>query len=148
MIEALLDPKTWMFALFSALCNVPNSLTNQQSLIISSFGFTYLQTTLLTCVNGVIEIVTIYTGVNIAARLPNSRAYVSFVYFIPNIIGVIVINTLPWSDKAGLLVGQFITGERCFCSDLASLVCLTLIGVGTTGFGKSYYSALRVRGKC
>jgi hypothetical protein len=24
MIEALLDPKTWLFALFSALDNVPN----------------------------------------------------------------------------------------------------------------------------
>ena len=27
--EALTDPKTWLFALFSALDNVPNSLTNQ-----------------------------------------------------------------------------------------------------------------------
>ncbi|KAJ3853789.1 MFS general substrate transporter [Lentinula lateritia] len=116
MIEALLDPKTWMFALFSALDNVPNSLTNQRSLIVSSFGFTYLQTTLLGCVDGVIEIVTIWTGVNIAARFPNSRAYVGFVYFIPNIVGVIVINTLPWSDKVGLLFGQWLTG------------------VGTTGF--------------
>ncbi|KIK59190.1 hypothetical protein GYMLUDRAFT_686005 [Collybiopsis luxurians FD-317 M1] len=116
MIEALLDPKTWMFALFSALDNVPNSLTNQRQLIVSSFGFTNLQTTLLTCVDGFIEIVTIYTGVNIAARFPNSRAYVGFVYFIPNIVGVVVINTLPWSDKVGLLFGQWLTG------------------VGTTGF--------------
>ncbi|KAH7880068.1 MFS general substrate transporter [Lentinula edodes] len=116
MIEALLDPKTWMFALFSALDNVPNSLTNQRSLIVSSFGFTYLQTTLLGCVDGLIEIVTIWTGVNIAARFPNSRAYVGFVYFIPNVVGVIVINTLPWSDKVGLLFGQWLTG------------------VGTTGF--------------
>ena len=45
MIEALLDPKTWLFALFSALDNVPNSLTNQRQIIISSFGFTYLDTT-------------------------------------------------------------------------------------------------------
>ncbi|KAJ3740443.1 MFS general substrate transporter [Lentinula detonsa] len=116
MVEALLDPKTWMFALFSALDNVPNSLTNQRALIVSSFGFTNLQTTLLGCVDGLIEIVTIWTGVNIAARFPNSRAYVGFVYFIPNLVGVIVINTLPWSDKVGLLFGQWLTG------------------VGTTGF--------------
>jgi len=116
MIEALLDPKTWMFALFSALDNVPNSLTNQQTLIIASYGFTDLQTTLLSCVNGVVEILTIGTGVNIAARYPNSRAYVGFVYFIPNILGVILINALPWSDRVGLLFGQYLTG------------------VGTTGF--------------
>ncbi|KAF5362795.1 hypothetical protein D9757_011022 [Collybiopsis confluens] len=116
MIEALLDPKTWLFALFSALDNVPNSLTNQRQLVVSSFGFTNLQTTLLTCVDGTIEIVTIATGVNIAARYKDSRAYVGFVYFIPNIIGVVVINTLPWTDKVGLLFGQWLTG------------------VGTTGF--------------
>ncbi|KAF8212762.1 MFS general substrate transporter [Mycena galopus ATCC 62051] len=109
MIEALLDPKTWLFALFSALDNVPNSLTNQQQIIVSSFGFTTLQTTLLGCVTGVVEIVTIYTGVTIAART-DSRAWVSFVYFIPNLLGTILVNVLPWSDKVGLLFSVWITG--------------------------------------
>ncbi|KAE9405892.1 MFS general substrate transporter [Gymnopus androsaceus JB14] len=99
MIEALLDPKTWI-----------------KRLSLLPYGFTDLQTTLLSCVNGVVEILTIGTGVNIAARYPNSRAYVGFVYFIPNILGVILINTLPWSDRVGLLFGQYLTG------------------VGTTGF--------------
>jgi len=116
MIEALTDPKTWLFALFAALDNVPNSLTNQRQIIVSSFGFTPLQTTLLGCVDGVIEIVTIWTGVTLAARIPNSRAYVGFIYFIPNVVGVFLINFLPWSNKVGLLFAQW-------CS-----------GVGTTGF--------------
>ena len=110
MIEALTDPKTWLFALFSALDNVPNSLTNQSQLIVASFGFTILQTTLLGCVTGVVEIVTIWTGVNLAARIPNSRAYVGFLYFIPNILGVFLINFLPWSNKVGLLFGVWMTG--------------------------------------
>ncbi|KAF5343547.1 hypothetical protein D9758_012943 [Tetrapyrgos nigripes] len=116
MKEALLDYKTWFFALFSALDNVPNSLTNQRTIIVSSFGFTNLQTTLLACVDGVVEIVTIWTGVKIAARIPNSRAYVAFVYFIPNLLGVFLINFLPWNNKVGLLFAQWLTG------------------VGTTGF--------------
>ncbi|KAJ6626492.1 hypothetical protein B0H10DRAFT_1998604, partial [Mycena sp. CBHHK59/15] len=58
MIEALKEPKTWLFALFSALDNVPNSLTNQRQIIVSSFGFSTLQTTLLGCVDGVVEITT------------------------------------------------------------------------------------------
>ncbi|KAF7296994.1 MFS general substrate transporter [Mycena indigotica] len=115
MIEALLDPKTWLFALFSALDNIPNSLTNQRQIIVSSFGFTVLQTTLLGCVDGIVEIVTIFTGVRISARL-DSRAWVAFVYFLPNVLGVILINTLPWSNKVGLLFGVWLTG------------------VGTTGF--------------
>ena len=110
MIEALTDPKTWLFALFSALDNVPNSLTNQLQIIVSSFGFTPLQTTLLGCVSGVVEIVTIWTGVNLAARIPNSRAYIGFLYFIPNVLGVLLINFLPWSDKVGLLFGVWMTG--------------------------------------
>ncbi|KAI8996298.1 MFS general substrate transporter [Trametes punicea] len=114
--EALLDPKTWLFAFFSALDNVPNSLTNQRQIIVSSFGFSNFQTTLLGCVDGFIEIVTIFTGVQLAARIPNSRAYVGAIYFLPNILGVLLINLLSWDDKVGLLFGQWLTG------------------VGTTGF--------------
>ncbi|KZP29608.1 MFS general substrate transporter [Athelia psychrophila] len=109
-VEALTDPKTWLFALFSALDNVPNSLTNQRQIIISSFGFTYLQTTLLGCVDGTIEIVTIWTGVQLASRMKNGRAYVGAVYFLPSLLGVFLITLLPWSDKVGLLFGQWTTG--------------------------------------
>ncbi|PIL25692.1 MFS general substrate transporter [Ganoderma sinense ZZ0214-1] len=114
--EALTDPKIWLFALFSALDNIPNSLTNQKQIIVSSFGFTNLQTTLLGCVDGAVEITTIFTGVRLAARYKDSRAYVGAIYFVPNILGVLLINFLPWSDKVGLLFGQWLTG------------------VGTTGF--------------
>ena len=127
MFEALLDPKTWLFALFSALDNVPNSLTNQRQIIVSSFGFTPLQTTLLGCVDGVIEIVTIWTGVTLAARIPNSRAYVGFIYFIPNIIGVFLINFLPWSNKVGLLFAQWTTGESFHRQSLIGNLCSSII---------------------
>ncbi|KAG9308683.1 MFS general substrate transporter [Chiua virens] len=116
MIEALLDPKTWLFALFSALDNIPNSLTNQRSIIISSLGFTYLDTTLLGCVDGFIEIMTIWTGVTLAARIPNGRAYVGAVYFLPSLIGVLMIEFLPWSNQIGLLFG------------------IWLVDINTTGF--------------
>lgn len=110
MIEALTDPKTWLFALFSALDNVPNSLTNQQTLILASFGFSALQTTLLSCVPGVIEILTIFTGVRLAARRPNSRAYVGAMYFVPSWLGILLVNLLPWSNQTGLLISQYLTG--------------------------------------
>ena len=108
--EALTDPKTWLFALFSALDNVPNSLTNQRQIITASFGFSNLQTTLLGCVDGLIEIVTIFTGVRLAARYKDSRAYVGAIYFVPNILGVLLINFLPWENKVGLLFSQWLTG--------------------------------------
>jgi hypothetical protein len=84
-------------------------LSNQRQIIVSSFGFSFLQTTLLGCVDGVVEIVTIYTGVTIAAKL-DSRAWVAFIYFIPNILGTILVNVLPWSNKVGLLFSVWLTG--------------------------------------
>ncbi|KAI9510185.1 MFS general substrate transporter [Russula earlei] len=110
MFEALTDPKTWLFALFAALDNVPNSLTNQVQIIILSFGFNTFQTTLLGCVSGVVEIVTILSGVTIASRIPNSRAWVGIAYFIPSLLGVFLVNFLPWHDKVGLLFSLWLTG--------------------------------------
>ncbi|OCF30880.1 membrane transporter [Kwoniella heveanensis CBS 569] len=109
-IEALTDWKPWAFAIFAALDNVPNSLTNQSSLIIKSFGFTTEQTTLLGCVSGVIEILTIYSATWIIKKVPNCRGIVGAAYFIPNIVGSIMIIALPWSNKGGLLCGIYLTG--------------------------------------
>jgi hypothetical protein len=54
-IEAIRDPKTWMFFLHAWSQEMANGITNQYSLIINSFGFTVLQTTLLGTVTGVVS---------------------------------------------------------------------------------------------
>ncbi|CAE7068278.1 unnamed protein product [Rhizoctonia solani] len=74
--EALHDPKTWLFASFSLLNNIPTSIGIQRSLIVESLGFTRLHTTLLGTLDGVIEIITIYTGVKLVERFGYSRAWV------------------------------------------------------------------------
>ncbi|KAJ3752564.1 MFS general substrate transporter [Lentinula raphanica] len=106
--EALRDPKTWGFALFSGISNVTNSISAQAPLITASFGFTYLQTSLLGIVSGLIEIVTIWTGVNICARIPNSRAYIGVIYILPNIAGLLMVNLINWNDRIALLAGQYL----------------------------------------
>ena len=111
MIEALTDPKTWLFSLFAAIYDITNSLTNQLQLLILSFGFNALQTTLLSCVSGVIEIVVIFTGVTIVSRVPNSIAWVGIMYFVPGLLGVFLVNFLPWHDKVGLLFSVW-----CICT--------------------------------
>lgn len=131
MIEALLDPKTWLFALFSAFTNIPNSLTNQRQIIISSFGFTYLDTTLLGCVDGFIEIMAIWTGVTLAARIPNGRAYVGATYFIPALVGVLMIEFLPWSNQIGLLFGIWLVDINS-TGFVLSLSWLTNVTAGHT----------------
>lgn len=114
MIEALTDSKTWLFTLFLALGSIPGSLANQQTLIVASFGFTILQTTLLSSVTGVIEILTVFTAIRLAVRRPNSRAYVGAVYFVPSWLGILLVNLLPWSNKV------------CAITPLANLVVLNI----------------------
>lgn len=124
MIEALKDPKTWSFALYAALSNIPNSLLNQRTIIVTSFGWTPLQTTLLGCVDGVIEIITIFVGVQVrethvrrytfkltvfklAARIPNSRAHIISLCLVPSILGCLLVTLLPWRNKIGLLCAMW-----------------------------------------
>ena len=114
MYEALRDPKTWLFALVSAAATVPISIIYQRQIIVASFGFSPLQTTLLGCVDGVVTITTIYTGTWLAAHFPNSRCYFAVAYIIPDIIAVLTFNLLPWSDKVGLLISQWAAGNSFF----------------------------------
>ena len=110
MIEALLDPKTWLFTLFMALNSVPASLINQYQLIVVSFGFDPLQTTLLSCVSGVVAIIVTLISVTIASSIPNSIALVGISFYIVSILGVFLFNFLPWHDKVGLLFAIWLTG--------------------------------------
>ncbi|KAJ3733083.1 MFS general substrate transporter [Lentinula guzmanii] len=83
-----------------------HQLAAQAPLITASFG-TYLQTSLLGIVSGLIEIFTIWTGVNVCARIPNSRAYIGAIYILPNIAGLLMVNLINWNDRIALLAGQY-----------------------------------------
>jgi len=67
MMEALRDPKTWLFALWAFLADILNSLSNQRTIIVTSFGWTPLQTTLFGCIDGTVEILSIIVGVQVCA---------------------------------------------------------------------------------
>jgi hypothetical protein len=99
-------------ALFSAIVNITNSFANQLQIITVSFGFNPLQTTLLGCVNGVVLIVSTLTAVTIASRIPNSIALVTISCFVPSLLGVFLVNFLPWHDRVGLLFSVWITSTH------------------------------------
>ncbi|KAG1775687.1 major facilitator superfamily domain-containing protein [Suillus placidus] len=90
-------------------------------------GFSALQTTLLSCVDGFMEVATIWTGVMIVSRIPNSRAYVGAVYFIPALVGVLMIEFLPWSNQIALLFAIWLVdiGITGFVLSLAWLTSVT-----------------------
>ncbi|KAF8197567.1 major facilitator superfamily domain-containing protein [Pholiota molesta] len=108
-VEALLDPKIWVMTTFAATANIANSLTNQRQLIVNQFGFTPFQTTLLGCVDGVVEILSVFLGVTLAAQRYIGRGYAAALIFAPALLGAILVNTLPSHNKVGLLFSYWVS---------------------------------------
>ncbi|KAG6820635.1 hypothetical protein H0H93_013834, partial [Arthromyces matolae] len=99
-VEALRDPKTWLLALFVGSTNLFNSVTNQRQLIVSKFGYTLGQTTLLGTVDGAVQINLIpYVG----------HCYAAIMSYIPAVIGCVLLITLPSENKLGLLFSYWIS---------------------------------------
>ena len=70
--EALSDPKTWMFFFYGGFANLIGGIGVQYSLIIKSFGFTTLQTSILSIPNGVAQIVGITSACLVLRKFPVS----------------------------------------------------------------------------
>ncbi|KAG1761711.1 MFS general substrate transporter [Suillus occidentalis] len=108
-LETIKDPKTWLMAFFAGSANIVNSLTNQRQLIVAQFGFNDIQTTLLGCVDGGVEILTIWLGVVLASQASIGRSYAGVLMYIPAILGSILVSALPFSNKIGLLFSYWIS---------------------------------------
>ncbi|KIR75308.1 membrane transporter [Cryptococcus deuterogattii CA1014] len=109
-IEALTDWKSWAFAIFAFMAQIPNSLSIMTQQIINSFGFTVQQTNLLGCVNGVIEILIIYSMTLVVKKWNNARGYIGAAYSIPIIVSAILLMTLPFSQRGVLLFAIYLGG--------------------------------------
>lgn len=107
-IEALKDPKTWMFFLHAWSQEMANGLTNQYSLIIKSFGFLVLQTTLLGCVTGICNFFSLAIAAGLLACTKNSRAWISAVAYLGPALSCILALALPWSNRWGLVTAIWI----------------------------------------
>ncbi|KAK0463735.1 major facilitator superfamily domain-containing protein [Desarmillaria tabescens] len=108
-VETFKDPKIWIMVLFAAIGNIVNSLTNQRQLIVNQFGFSDIQTTLIGCVDGVVEILTIWLGITLASLKPIGRGYAGALMYIVAILGALLVNLLPSSNKVGLLFSYWVS---------------------------------------
>ncbi|ROV93337.1 hypothetical protein VSDG_06848 [Cytospora chrysosperma] len=107
-IEALRDPKTWLFFLHAWSQEMANGMTNQYSLIIESFGFSTLETTLLGCINGLTSLAALGAGAVVLAKTRNARAWLCVAAYVLPILSCILLIALPWSNRAGLLAAIYI----------------------------------------
>ncbi|CAI7590219.1 unnamed protein product [Penicillium bialowiezense] len=107
-IEAVKDPKTWLFFLHAWSQEMANGITNQYSLIINSFGFTVLQTTLLGTVSGLVSFFSLSAAAITLHKTRNFRAWISLIAYIPAGLSSILLLALPWSNRWGLIAGIWI----------------------------------------
>ncbi|KAF8343124.1 MFS general substrate transporter [Cantharellus anzutake] len=107
-IEALRDPKTWLFFLFAAISNLQNGIGIQYGIIILSFGFKVWKVTLLSIPLGAVQIVGITVGGLFLRRFPNSRAWIGMGAFVAPMVGAILLVTLPLHNKHGLLAAYYV----------------------------------------
>ncbi|KAL9624996.1 MAG: hypothetical protein Q9160_000725 [Pyrenula sp. 1 TL-2023] len=104
-IEALKDPKSWLFFLHSWSQEMANGTTNQYSLIIKSFGFSTPETTLLGCVTGGTALVSLLTAALILHKTTDCRARLSSFSYLFCVVSSVLLMALPWSNKWGLVTG-------------------------------------------
>ncbi|KAH8773718.1 MFS general substrate transporter [Diaporthe sp. PMI_573] len=108
LVEAIKDPKTWLFFLLASIANLQNGIGTQYSLIIQSFGFTTLQTTALNVPAGAAQIVSITLATLILGRFPNARSWIAIGFFVPSVIAVVLLMSLPWGNRVGLLCAYYL----------------------------------------
>jgi len=131
-METFRDPKTWVLAFFAGSANIVNSLTNQRQLIVNQLGFTPIQTTLLGCVDGAVEILSIWLGVYLASRREIGRGYAAVLMYVPGILGAILVNTLAFHNKVGLLFSYWL----CIFAITPFVIFLGWVGSITAGHTK------------
>ncbi|GKT92547.1 2-ketogluconate transporter [Colletotrichum tofieldiae] len=111
MIETITDPVIWCYVMLQITSTlIIGGLGVFSNLIISSFGFTYLQTQLLNIAQGAVTIV-VMVGSATLATWSKQTAWVMHGCTIPAIIGTAVIYSIPPSatNRIGLLIAFYCT---------------------------------------
>ncbi|KZF19152.1 permease of the major facilitator superfamily [Xylona heveae TC161] len=109
-IEAIRDPLTWLFGLQSFALMIANNLAYQQNLLFLGIGVSNLGSTLVGVAGSGFSVVCCIIAAFLIRRFPNNNAYFGVWWCIPAIVGAIVVVTLPWSNRVGILAGILLAG--------------------------------------
>lgn len=107
--ECLLDPKTWLLALFSLAQNIPNGgLITFSAIIVTGLGYSTLITTVLGIPTGVLATVWQILLGFIAARVRSSRCTVIAIANLVPMVCAILMWKLPRENQHGLLASYYL----------------------------------------
>ncbi|KAL2816615.1 MFS general substrate transporter [Aspergillus cavernicola] len=133
MLDALTDPQAWLLVGYSLTQNIPNGgFSSFSSIIINGFGFSELNSLLLSAPSGLLQIFAIVCICVAATYVKKSRIITMIVVIVFALVGVILMNTLPDSNRWGRWVGIFLLGP--FATSIP--ISLSLITSNVGGFTK------------
>ncbi|KAK4950414.1 hypothetical protein LTR10_011395 [Elasticomyces elasticus] len=107
--ETMTDPRTWLLSAIVIATNVPNgAVSSFSSIIIENFGYDTYQTLLLNLPGAAVAFVSVWLGTWWAGRY-NGRGIAIIALIVPTLLGGALMAWLPPDNKAGLLVGNYLT---------------------------------------
>lgn len=133
--ECLVDPKTWFVFSLCLLCQIPNGGTqNFANLVLVSFGFTNLQSTLINIPYSVLTIAAISGTGWLAGRFRSLNCVLAALIVLPPVVGSALIGKRDALPHGVALFGYFLlsTGPAALPL-LLSLVQVNFRGVTKKG---------------
>ncbi|KAL2828775.1 major facilitator superfamily domain-containing protein [Aspergillus cavernicola] len=95
IVEAFMDPKTWLLALFQFAQNVPNGgVGSFASIVVEGFGFTTLDTLLVQMIGTGFQVVFVFMSAFGSTYLTNTRTYWMTFNSIIALIGSVMIRQI------------------------------------------------------
>ncbi|KAK6343772.1 hypothetical protein TWF730_011359 [Orbilia blumenaviensis] len=111
ILEALVDPKIWIITLMMAAAYIINGgVSGFGPLIVSTFGYTPLESILLQFPLGAICFIFILLSGWVSARFKDARIIQMVIYSLPVITGCAMIWASDWSNRAIPVAGYQIIG--------------------------------------
>ncbi|KAI0485110.1 major facilitator superfamily domain-containing protein [Xylariaceae sp. FL0804] len=132
VVEAVTDPKVVVLGLISLVNAIASGGLAFASLVISGFGFSPIQTTLMNLPLSSVQIVAQLGAGFFASRIRSFRLHVASLAMLPPIVGTVLINQLPETDKWGRLVGVWLLGTY----PVGFMVILGLLSTNIAGSTK------------
>ncbi|KAH7149171.1 allantoate permease [Dactylonectria estremocensis] len=115
-IEALKDPKVWLNAIGTGSGNILGGVSAFMALIIRMFGFSTLQTTLLSLPVGVIQLVMLSIFSVLATYIPNSRLSWALLADGISLAGACMLYAIDPSNRWAVLSGFWLMVGFIPCS--------------------------------
>ncbi|KAL4815532.1 MFS general substrate transporter [Aspergillus spinulosporus] len=129
MVDALTDPQAWLLVGYSLTQNIPNGgFSSFSSIIINGFGFSELNSLLLSAPGGGLQILALAIICWATTYAKKSRIILMIVVILFALVGVILMNTLPDSNRWGRWAGIFLLGP--FATSIPISLSLITSNVG------------------